>query len=76
RGKKGERDEEVERSVRRRGTDQRASDGPVARADVSGAREARRVDTILYRPRRAARRARREAGDTDRLRRIFEGMPE
>lgn len=81
RGKKGEHDDEIGRPRREAGPD---SGGPVARADDSGAREARRVDTIFYRPRRAerraerraARRARREAGDTDRLRRIFEGTPE
>ena len=79
RGKKGEHDEEIERSRRRESRPD--ADGPTARADDSGAREARRVDSIFYRPRRAerraARRARREAaGDTDRLRRIFEGTPE
>jgi hypothetical protein len=47
-------------------------------ADASGPRAARRVDTIIYRPRRAARRdrPRREtASDAERLRRIFEGAP-
>ncbi len=62
RGKKGENDDEVERPR------------PVARASAPAPREARRMDTILYRPRRE--RARRAAGDTDRLRRIFEGTPE
>jgi hypothetical protein len=82
RGKKGEHDEEIERRGRRESRPD--SEGPVARADDSDAREARRVDTIFYRPRRAerqaerraARRARRDSGDTDRLRRIFEGTPE
>jgi len=73
RGKKGEHDEEIERPVRRESRPD--TDSPVARTDDSGAREARRVDSIFYRPRRAARRARRDS-DTDRLRRIFEGTPE
>jgi hypothetical protein len=75
RGKKGERDEEIERSTRR--TNRADSAAPIARADADE-REARRVDTIFYRQRRAARdRARRQtAGDVDRLRRIFEGSPE
>lgn len=66
RGKKGNRDEEIEH----RTTSQ--PDGNVARADQP---EARRVDSIFYRPRRAARRARRD-DDVDRLRRIFEGTPQ
>ena len=78
RGKKGEREEEVERRPRPRDED----DGPVADSDAP---RARRVDSISYRPsraerraeRRAARRARREAAsDTDRVRRIFEGGPQ
>lgn len=76
RGKKGENDDEGERSVRRRSRPD--SDVPVAR-DNTDAREARRVDSIVYRPRRAARRERMRrdpGGDTDRLRRIFEGTPE
>jgi hypothetical protein len=72
RGKKGEHDAEVERPERVRPR----TDGPVARED-SDPREARRVDTIFYRPRRAERRAARRARrDADRLRRIFEGSPE
>jgi type IV secretory pathway VirB10-like protein len=74
RGKKGERDAEMERRAAPR------PGGNVARADEP---EARRVDSISYRPRRAerqaerraARRARRE-DDMDRLRRIFEGTPQ
>lgn len=77
RGKKGERDDEVERPQRARPR----ADAPVARDDSvpreSGPREARRVDSIFYRPRRAARRERERARrDTDRLRRIFEGTPQ
>lgn len=68
RGKKGERDAEAERPR------------PVARAEAEAPREARRVDTIFYRERRAMRRerarARRDGGGVDRLRRIFEGAPE
>jgi hypothetical protein len=70
RGKKGEHDEVTERPR------------PVARAeaDDDAPRQARRVDTIFYRERRAMRRerarARRDGGDVDRLRRIFEGAPE
>jgi hypothetical protein len=76
RGKKGERDEEIERSTRR--ANRAGSGAPIARADAD-APQARRVDTIFYRPRRSAARdrARRQtAGDADRLRRIFEGTPE
>lgn len=77
RGKKGEHDDDDgDRSGRRRSRPD--ADVPVARDDA-GAREARRVDSIVYRPRRAARRERIRrdtAGDTDRLRRIFEGTPE
>jgi hypothetical protein len=72
RGKKGESDAEVERRAPRPD-----AVTPVTRAEADGgARGARRVDSIVYRPRRAARRARRNAADTDRLRRIFEGTPE
>ena len=70
RGKKGERDEVLERRPTPR------PDGNVARAEE---REARRVDAIVYRPRRAERRAERRArrgDDVDRLRRIFEGGPQ
>ena len=75
RGKKGEQDEEVERPARREARPDTAR--PVARADDDARpREARRVDTIFYRQRRAARRERvRRDADTDRLRRIFEGAP-
>lgn len=66
RGKKGEHDEEPERRPSPR------PDGNVAR---TGEREARRVDSIFYRPRRAERRPRR-GDDADRLRRIFEGGPQ
>jgi type IV secretory pathway VirB10-like protein len=73
-GKKGERDEEPRREARRENRDD-VEDQPV-RADDSGdgRREARRVGVITYRPRRV--RTRRENyGDSDRLRRIFEGQP-
>ena len=66
RGKKGSRDEEIERRTTPN------PDGNVARADQP---EARRVDSIFYRPRRANRRTRRD-DEPDRLRRIFEGTPE
>ncbi|MDT5271768.1 MAG: hypothetical protein QOH49_3954 [Acidobacteriota bacterium] len=73
RGKKGQRDEQVAHRATPR------PDANIARADEREARrderEARRVDSIFYRPRRAARRARRD-DDVDRLRRIFEGTPE
>lgn len=62
RGKKGERDEESERRAKPR------ADDNVTRADQP---QARRVDSIFYRPRRADRR--RRGGDVDRVRRIFEG---
>ena len=65
RGKKGERDAAPSRPAQ--------PDGVATRA---GEREARRVDSIVYRPRRAARRERAAPGDADRLRRIFEGTPE
>lgn len=74
RGKKGERDEEVERRAPAR------PEGNIARDDQP---EARQVDTIFYRQRRAERRAERRAArrarradDADRLRRIFEGPPQ
>ncbi|MBV9923429.1 MAG: hypothetical protein JOZ96_00205 [Acidobacteria bacterium] len=66
RGKKGDRDEEVERRTTT------PPKGNVARAEQP---EARKVDTIFYRPRRTERRARR-GDDVDRLRRIFEGTPQ
>lgn len=73
-GRKGARDAEVERRAAPR------PDGNVAR---SGEPEARQVDAIYYRQRRAERRAERRAArrarrddDVDRLRRIFEGAPE
>lgn len=82
RGKKGEHDED---SVRPRRPSHDSGEGrQLSRAaDEDNAaptrREARRIDTIFYRPRRVARRhegTRREtAGDADRLRRIFEGQP-
>ncbi|HWS89189.1 MAG TPA: hypothetical protein VN282_19610 [Pyrinomonadaceae bacterium] len=65
RGKKGDRDGELERRPNSR------PDGNAARADRP---EARKVDTIFGRPRRAERRTRRD-DDVDRLRRIFEGGP-
>jgi hypothetical protein len=74
RGKKGDRDEEIERRPAPRTV------GNVARAEEPVARQ---VDTIFYRQRRADRRAERRAArrarrddDVDRLRRIFEGAPE
>jgi hypothetical protein len=73
RGRKGDRDEEIQRASRHRARDE---DERSARdADDDGeAPVARRVGTITYRPRRA--RARRDNyGDADRLRRIFEGQP-
>jgi hypothetical protein len=75
RGKKGEHDQEIERTRRRAANPD--SGGPISRADDAGAPQARRVDSIFYRPRRAARRDQpRYRSDTDRLRRIFEGTPE
>jgi len=70
RGKKGARDEDLEREARRarRDEDQSASDNDDDR------REARRVGVITYRPRRVNSR-RGPYADTDRLRRIFEGEP-
>lgn len=74
RGKKGDRDEEVERRAPSR------PDGNVARAEEP---QVRQIDTIFYRQRRADRRAERRAArrarrndDGNRLRRIFEGPPE
>jgi hypothetical protein len=74
RGKQGDREEEIERRATPR------TGGNVARADEP---EARQVDTIFYRQRRAERRAERRAArrarrddDVDRLRRIFEGTPQ
>ncbi|MDT5159088.1 MAG: hypothetical protein QOH51_3445 [Acidobacteriota bacterium] len=89
RGKKGEHDAEIEqprRPANKEGDGRQLSrndaapDGREAsdRRGASDRREARRVDTIFYRPRRTTRRdsTRREtAGDADRLRRIFEGQP-
>jgi hypothetical protein len=73
RGKKGERDEELQR-VSNRAPRYDEDDRPVVRDDDGDSREARRVGVITYRPRRA--RPRRGAYDTpDRLRRIFEGQP-
>lgn len=75
RGKKGDRDEKPER----RATSQPAG-GNVARDEEP---EARQVDTIFYRQRRAERQAERRAArrarradNVDRLRRIFEGAPQ
>lgn len=66
RGKKGARDEALDRRATSRPNDS----NPRTRQP-----EARRVNTIFDRPRRAERRARRD-DDADRLRRIFEGTPE
>ena len=75
-GKKGDRDEEIERDRRRaRHAD---SDDQLSHADTDadGAPVARHVDTIFDRPRRAERRDRtRQTSGADRLRRIFEGQP-
>ena len=73
RGKKGDRDEEIERRAAPR------TGGNVVRADEPVARQ---VDTIFYRQRRAERQAERRAArrarrdEVDRLRRIFEGTPQ
>lgn len=79
RGKKGDRDDAVERRERNRSSD---DDAPAAR------NEARRVDAIVYPTRREERRAQRQAErrarraerqadrQADRLRAIFEGEPE
>jgi hypothetical protein len=72
RGKKGARDEEIQRGADR-APRYDEDDRPVVRDD-DDTREARRVGVITYRPRRV--RPRRGAYDTpDRLRRIFEGHP-
>jgi hypothetical protein len=75
RGKKGERDTEVQRRERNN-----SDDGPPA----TGRPAPRRVDSIVYPSRReerraqrqAERRARRAERQADRLRAIFEGEPE
>jgi hypothetical protein len=73
RGKKGGRDEEIQR-VPNRAPRYDDDDRPVVRDDDGDTREARRVGVITYRPRRV--RPRRDRYDTpDRLRRIFEGQP-
>ena len=78
-GKKGDRDEEIERDRRRaRHAD---SDDQLSHADTDadGAPVARHVDTITIfdRPRRAERRDRtRQTSGADRLHRIFEGQPQ
>lgn len=78
RGKKGSRDEEVQRGSRRAPRYDEDS-RPVVRDNddddsADDRREARRVGVITYRPRRA--RPRRDRYDSpDRLRRIFEGQP-
>jgi hypothetical protein len=78
-GKKGDRDEEIERDRRRaRHAD---SDDQLSHADTDadGAPVARHVGTITIfdRPRRAERRDRtRQTSGADRLRRIFEGQPQ
>jgi hypothetical protein len=69
RGKKGERDEEIQRETRRSNRDD--DEDRAIRAD-DDRREARRVGVITYRPRRARRD---NYGTPDRLRRIFEGQP-
>lgn len=75
RGKKGERDGELQRRERRAPPDYSP---PIAHE--GGGREARRVDSIVYptrrAERRAERRARRAARNVDRVRAIFEGQPE
>jgi len=78
-GKKGDRDEEIERNERRaRRSD---SDDQLSRSDTDaeGAPVARHVDTITIfdRPRHASRRdSQRSDRGADRLRRIFEGQPQ
>lgn len=75
RGKKGARDEEIQRGARR-APRYDEDDRPVVRGDEpdDDRREARRVGVITYRPRRV--RPRRDRDDSpDRLRRIFEGQP-
>ncbi|HKG11880.1 MAG TPA: hypothetical protein VKB12_01020 [Pyrinomonadaceae bacterium] len=72
RGKKGARDEEIQRGAQR-APRYDEDDRPVVRDDDrDDRREARRVGVITYRPRRARRDA---DGSPDRLRRIFEGQP-
>jgi hypothetical protein len=75
RGKKGSRDEEIQRGAQR-APRYDEDDRPVVRGDDSDddRREARRVGVITYRPRRV-RRQRDSYGGPDRLRRIFEGQP-
>lgn len=74
-GKKGSRDEEIQRVQRAPRHDEDSR--PVVRDEVSDdddRRVARRVGVITYRPRRV--RPRRDRDDSpDRLRRIFEGQP-
>ena len=78
RGKKGARDEDIQRGARRAPRYDEDS-RPVVRDNddddsADERREARRVGVITYRPRRA--RPRRDRYDSpDRLRRIFEGQP-
>jgi hypothetical protein len=70
RGKKGARDTELQRRAEGTKRDARSDDDD---------REARRVDSIVYRPRRVARRERArdypERRVVDRVRGIFEGQP-
>lgn len=77
RGKKGARDEEVQRGAQRAPRYDEDTRPVVRDNDDDSAddrREARRVGVITYRPRRA--RPRRDRDDNpDRLRRIFEGQP-
>jgi hypothetical protein len=77
RGKKGARDEEIQRGSQRAPRYDEDSRPVVRDNDDDSAddrREARRVGVITYRPRRV--RPRRDRYDTpDRLRRIFEGQP-
>jgi hypothetical protein len=77
RGKKGARDEEIQRGAQRAPRYDEDSRPVVRDNDDDSAddrREARRVGVITYRPRRV--RPRRDRYDTpDRLRRIFEGQP-
>lgn len=77
RGKKGSRDEEIQRGSQRAPRYDEDSRPVVRDNDDDSAydrREARRVGVITYRPRRV--RPRRDRYDSpDRLRRIFEGQP-
>ncbi|HEV3468877.1 MAG TPA: hypothetical protein VG148_06120 [Pyrinomonadaceae bacterium] len=68
RGKKGERDAELQRRQR--------STPPDSNPPAMTEGGARRVDTIVYPSRRAARRERRATRSVDRVRAIFEGQPE